>query len=135
MKPPDNSSRPSADVWLEYAKSDLAVARYVAQSDQIVPAKGTFHSQQAAELALKALLIYLKMEYPLTHNLSDLLNLIEQTVKVPDAVWSAASLTEYAVDRRYPLGIDVTREELEDSIRQAEKVVEWVVEKMREAKS
>jgi len=94
--------------------------------------KGTssraFGAQQAAEKALKGLLIQLDVSFPYTHDLADLITLVErQNLEVPESVKDAAILTDYAVVTRYPgLGEPVTEDEHEQAVRIAEHVVEWV---------
>ena len=87
--------------WLAHARSDLALAR-------IEPPPGVrlealcFHAQQAAEKALKALLIARRIEFPRTHNLRILLDLLPTEIAGGDDLGAAAGLTDYAVTTRYP---------------------------------
>jgi HEPN domain-containing protein len=87
-----------------------------------------FDAQQAAEKALKGLLIHLDISFPYTHDLADLFTLIQnQGITVPDAIKDAAILTDYAVVTRYPgVGEPVTEEEHERAVEIAERVVAWV---------
>ena len=87
-----------------------------------------FDAQQAAEKALKGLLLQLEVDFPYTHDLADLITLVEeQNLEVPDSVKDAAILTDYAVVTRYPgLGEPVTEDEHEYAVAIAERVVEWV---------
>ena len=58
-------------LWLLLADEDLAVARLAL--DRGIYRQTCFHAQQAAEKALKALLLARTGEYPRTHSLEDLL--------------------------------------------------------------
>jgi HEPN domain-containing protein len=60
-----------------------------------------YHAQQAVEKALKAWLCSQDMLYPLTHELSRLLTLIESTGMDVEALWPLARFTPYAVQGRY----------------------------------
>ena len=60
--------------WLEKAEKDLRVARKILDE----PDYSAFHSQQAAEKALKALLIALGKRPPRTHNIGLLLDEIKE---------------------------------------------------------
>nr|VFK17262.1 MAG: HEPN domain-containing protein [Candidatus Kentron sp. LPFa]VFK32509.1 MAG: HEPN domain-containing protein [Candidatus Kentron sp. LPFa] len=61
---PDRKHEPgSPGEWLSYAKSDLALARTDGSPD-IMPQMLCFHAQQAAEKALKAVL--LAVEIPIS---------------------------------------------------------------------
>jgi HEPN domain-containing protein len=87
-----------------------------------------FDAQQAAEKALKGLLIDLGVSFPYTHDLADLLTVVQnQDITLPDGVKEAAILTDYAVVTRYPgVGEPVTEEEHEHAVEIATRVVEWV---------
>jgi HEPN domain-containing protein len=80
------------------------------------------------EKALKGLLIHLGAAFPYTHDLADLITLIEEhDLPVPESVKDAAILTDYAVATRYPgVGEPVTEDEHERAVAIAERVVEWV---------
>lgn len=86
-----------------------------------------FDAQQAAEKALKALLICRGVRFPYVHDLAELLGLVEQAgQKVPETVREAARLTRYAVVTRYPGLVEpVTWQEYEDAVAIAEAVVRW----------
>lgn len=57
-----------------------------------------FDAQQAAEKALKALLVAHKVEFPYVHDLAHLVSLVEETgTVVPEAIYRADELTPYAV--------------------------------------
>lgn len=112
--------------WLNRAKSSLAQAQ--------VRVKGVyledlcFNAQQTVEKAFKALLIADNIEFPYTHDLSELLTVIEKTgIKIPETAKTAAILTEYAVESRYPgLGEQVSIHEYQKAIKLAAYVVKWV---------
>jgi HEPN domain-containing protein len=64
-------------LWLDKASEDLAAGDLILKGT--IPSYGTvsFHAQQAAEKALKALLIRHQIEFGRTHNLTELLRLAE----------------------------------------------------------
>ncbi len=111
--------------WLRYAYSDLGLAR-VRRPSKVLLEGLCFHAQQAAEKALKAVLIAKGVPPPKTHNIRTLLDLLPQDVIVPQDVEDAASLTDYAVMSRYP-GVfeSVDEKEYKETIRLAESVVLW----------
>lgn len=111
--------------WLRYAYSDLELAR-VRRPSKVLLEGLCFHAQQAAEKALKAVLIAKGVPPPKTHNIRTLLDLLPQDVIVPQDVEDAASLTDYAVMSRYP-GVfeSVDEKEYKETIRLAESVVLW----------
>ena len=94
--PPD---KPEA--WIDRARSNLIRARHT--FPRVYLEDLCFDAQQAAEKAIKALLIHLDTPFPFTHDLTDLLTRVKrQDVSIPDKVREASILTEYAVETRYP---------------------------------
>ncbi len=87
--------------WLRYAHSDLELARIV-RPDEVLFEGLCFHAQQAAEKALKAVLIAKDVPPPKTHNIRTLLDLLPQEIIVPQEIEDTASLSDYAVTSRYP---------------------------------
>jgi HEPN domain-containing protein len=121
------SSRPDDPrEWLRRARSNLALAR--ARSADVYLEDLCFEAQQAAEKAVKAVLIHRGVEVPRAHDLARLLSLAQEAGgDVPDEVREAAELTPYAVAGRYPGPLrPVTDEEYARALALAERVVRWV---------
>jgi HEPN domain-containing protein len=118
--PPDDPRE-----WLNRAQSNLAKARSASGTPEVYLEDLCFDAQQAAEKAIKAVLIHLNVRFPYIHDLAQLLALIEgagQSVSEP--IRQAARLSEYAVETRYPgLSEPVTRQEYEEAISLAREVV------------
>jgi HEPN domain-containing protein len=111
--------------WLRYAYSDLELAR-VGRASNVLFEGLCFHAQQAAEKALKAVLIDQGVPPPKTHNIRTLLDLLPQELVAPQEIEDAASLTDYAVTSRYPGDFEsVDEEEYKEAVRLAETVVLW----------
>lgn len=87
-----------------------------------------FDCQQAAEKAVKALLISSNIVPQPTHSLSVLLDDLEKNgIEVPDRVKAAIPLTYYAVETRYPGRYEpVSEREYKQALKMAEIVVSWV---------
>ena len=87
-----------------------------------------FHAQQAAEKAIKALMIRRGIEFPYVHDLSVLLAIVAEAGEdVPESVRLSRQLTPYAAATRYPgIAERVTEEDHADAIRLAEGVMQWV---------
>lgn len=123
--PPDDPRE-----WLNRAQSNLAKARSASGTPEVYLEDLCFDAQQAAEKAIKAVLIHLNVRFPYVHDLAQLLALIEgagQSVSEP--IRQAARLSEYAVETRYPgLSEPVTRQEYEEAISLAREVVRWAQE-------
>jgi HEPN domain-containing protein len=76
-----------------------------------------FQLQQAAEKALKGLLIYYGVEPEFTHNVEILLKQLKKFIDIPENIKETVRLAIYAVQTRYPGEYDeITKEEYEKSI-------------------
>ncbi len=118
--PPDDPRE-----WLNRARSNLIQAR--SRTAGVYLEDLCFNAQQAAEKAVKAILIYRKVRFPYVHDLAELLTLAEQAGQtVPESVKQAAKLTRYAVVIQYPgFAEPVGHEEYEETIAIAETVIRW----------
>jgi len=119
--PPDDPRE-----WLNRARSNLIRAK--SRIEGVYLEDLCFDAQQAAEKAIKALLIQQGVRFPYTHDLTELLTLVEQASQhIPERVRQAGALSDYAVESRYPgLAEPVTQEEYEEAVAIAEEVVRWV---------
>jgi HEPN domain-containing protein len=113
--------------WLRRARADLAVASMV-EDDRISSEILVFHAQQAAEKALKALLVQRQSEFPHTHVIGLLLNLCQAAgYEGIEDIAEATTLTRYAVAARYPEAEEmISRQEAEAAAALAAKVLDWV---------
>jgi HEPN domain-containing protein len=92
----------SAGRWLEFALGDLAVARTLVDREDLPHRVCCFHCQQAAEKALKALLIRHGIVFPRTHDLDRLLMLLPVKSRVRLAFPDLSDVSVWAVESRYP---------------------------------
>lgn len=88
--------------WLEYAQSDLDAARTLLAAEDHFLRQDCYLAQQSAEKALKAALIAQKLEFPFTHDLDRLRNLLSEQWTVKSTFPDLAELTIWAVEARYP---------------------------------
>lgn len=124
--PPDSPPPGSPADWLRFARSDLALARTGPQEGVLLETF-CFHAQQAAEKALKSLLLHFGQSIPRTHNIGILLDLLEPFATIPSACQEVALLTDYAVTTRYPGNFEpVSEEEYLRNLQLAENLVDWV---------
>jgi len=123
---PDNP-----DEWLQRARSSLALARQ--KTPDVLYEDLGYQAQQAAEKALKAVLVAGKIPYPYTHDINALLSVLEQNdISFPEELWSAVTLTSYASDTRYP-GFDkpVTKDEYDKAIILAHMILRWAEDQIK----
>ena len=88
--------------WLRFSEEDLNVASRLMTGIPTAPRHACWLSQQAAEKALKAGLVLDEVEFPFTHDLDALRNLLPGSWSVRDTHPDLAELTEWAVETRYP---------------------------------
>ena len=112
--------------WLIHAESDLTYARLGRSEPAVLRGQVAFHAEQAAEKALKAVLIQTGVEFPRTHVQSLLRLLRNSEISVRQDIEQASALTRFAVEARYPGDIEpITPEEVAQAIEVAERVVAW----------
>jgi len=88
--------------WLRFASEDLTSARTLAEAAKAPPRQSCWLAQQAAEKALKALLVWHQIDFPRTHDLDLLRNLLPADCAAKARPEDVAELTEWAVEARYP---------------------------------
>ena len=123
--PPDDPRE-----WLNRARSNLARTKADIDVPGVYLEDLCFDAQQAAEKAIKAVLISLNVRFPYVHDLAKLLHLIERSgLDLPQGIKEADVLTHFAFETRYPGPEEpVTREEYESAVAIAEAVVRWAGE-------
>lgn len=113
--------------WLRRARSNFARAAAEPTDPEILLEDLCFDAQQAAEKAIKGVLVHRRIRFPKTHALADLFSLAANNgVEVPANVSAAADLTTYAVETRYPgVSESVSREEWIEAVASANFVLRW----------
>jgi len=110
--------------WLAKTHDDMAAAHVL--FDAGLTDGACFHSQQAAEKCLKALLEEQGQHVPRTHDLDALVERISNFVAVSDKVREAATfLSSFGVEVRYP-GTDSDVEDARESLQMANRIVNWI---------
>ncbi|MBI4703780.1 MAG: HEPN domain-containing protein [Deltaproteobacteria bacterium] len=120
--------------WLRRALSNLARASHSPGDPRVLLADLCFDAQQAAEKALKAVLVLRSIPFPRTHSLPELIDLLTAHAEgVPEEVREAAGLTRYAVATRYPgFDEDVESDDWREAVDWAERVVRWGSDRVME---
>jgi HEPN domain-containing protein len=88
--------------WLRYAREELAAAEAMLSQPDLSPRLACFLAQQSAEKAIKAILIFLQIDFPPRHNLDFLRDLIPADRDLKQEHPSLAQLTQYVIEGRYP---------------------------------
>lgn len=111
--------------WLNRARSNLIQAKE--KDPRIYFEDRCFSAQQAAEKAIKGVLLHRGLRFPYIHDLSELLKLLKDAGEdIPAEVLDAREITSYAVQTRYPGPAEpVTQKEYREALKIAERVVKW----------
>ncbi|NLV26734.1 MAG: HEPN domain-containing protein [Methanomicrobiales archaeon] len=112
--------------------SSLVHAKEVAGNDLVYYEELCFDCQQAAEKAIKAVMILERIYPPHSHNIGYLLDTLASSgVIVSDEIFIASRLTEYTVTTRYPGSYEpINREEYLEAYHLADLVVKWAKDKL-----
>ncbi len=115
--------------WLRYAQEDMAAAEVMLEQTAIAPRHACWLAQQAAEKALKAVLVFLQIDFPRRHDLDALRNLVPDGWQLKDNHPDLAELTEWAVEARYPGDWpEATLENARSAVEQAKGVCASVID-------
>ena len=88
--------------WLRYAEEDLITAETLLVQAHVPSRQACWHAQQAAEKALKAVLIFLQIDFRRTHDLNVLRDLLPDSWQLKTAPPNVGDLNRWAVAARYP---------------------------------
>jgi HEPN domain-containing protein len=109
--------------WLSKARTDLVLATVVLERDRegLEGWAAAFHAQQAAEKALKAVLVARGEDPPRIHNLRALVAVLPSDLRLSASADDLASLTQFASATRYLVDSsggaeDATWEEAESAV-------------------
>ena len=130
MKPPERFPPDDPREWMNRARSSLALAQSRVAGAYLEDL--CYEAQQAAEKAIKAVMLGRGIDFPYVHDLAQLLRTLESHgERIPDAVRHAARLTRYGLATRYP-GIEapVTEQLYGEAVQTAEAVVRWAEENL-----
>lgn len=131
MNPENEKDAPGSPAqWITHAESDLRLARLGADDPSVLGTQVCFHAQQAAEKAVKAVLLLRGIKFPYTHDIKGLLKIAEtNALVIPLAVQQAARLTPYAVETRYPgFEYQISEKDINEALQTAEKTLSWARE-------
>lgn len=107
--------------WIEKAENDFRNAEYVLKMEEDCPFDTVcYHCQQCVEKYLKALLIYRSVDFPRTHDIVVLFNMLKNPDSSKLDIGVIQPLNRYSIEARYPGYWDpIRKEEAENAIRAA----------------
>ena len=130
MSPPERFPPDDPREWLNRARSNLAMAKNRIPDAYLEDL--CFEAQQAAEKAIKAVMIMCGIDFPYIHDLARLMTIFEASgERIPNTVRRATKLTRFASHTRYPgLEEPVCVQEYTEAIAIAETVLHWAEERI-----
>lgn len=113
--------------WMRRAKSNLFRAKNEGASKEILLEDMVFDCQQCVEKSLKAICIIIDVEFPFTHNIALLFEVLQKNnIELPTYAKDGMKLTAYAVQTRYPGNYaPVEKEEYDEAFKTTEKIYNW----------
>lgn len=115
--------------WLVKADNDFKTAGQIFNVEEIITDTICFHCQQAAEKYLKGYLVSKNISPEKTHKIESLLALCIRLDSSFEEISEAKTLTEYAVELRYPDDFFIpSLEEAKEAYQLAQKVRNFVLE-------
>lgn len=119
--------------WLDKARKDLNAGEILLRQDFEDYENAAFHTQQAAEKFIKALLVRHQIEFPKSHDIALLRQLVARVdPRLAEKLATADPLTPYGVEFRYPGDLpSVTREDGKKALRLAGQARDLIVESLK----
>jgi len=103
MRPPEEAKRDLVRQWVLRAEKDFSLARHLVTEGCQYPEAIGFNCQQAAEKFLKAFLVLHQTDFPKTHYLGELLDLVSGIdPALAGSLRELTALNPYGVEYRYP---------------------------------
>ena len=124
MKSHEEARRDLVRQWVAKAEKDFDLSRHLVSEGCFYREAIAFSAQQAAEKFLKAFLISHQIDFPKTHNLGELLDLVARIdAALAEHLRDATALNPYGVEYRYPGDFpELTQEDAEAALGLAQKV-------------
>ncbi len=114
--------------WLRFAREDLSAAERTVEWRE-VPRHACFLSQQAAEKAVKATLVFLQVEFPHRHDLALLRTYLPDGWLLKENPADLDDLSQWAVESRYPGSLwEASEDEAETAVGLAREAYETALE-------
>ena len=128
----DEAKRELIHAWLRRAYDDLLSARRLGQEPGAILGPALYHYQQAAEKAIKAVLVYHDKPFDKTHDVGVLLKLVLPFHSAFSPTSGAANrLSRYAIVYRYPSEEpEPEREQFDAALRDVEDLFALVLQRL-----
>ena len=122
------ADRSEAARWFAYAEDDLRGAE-ILRREGAATRQACFLAQQAAEKALKAVLLSLGIEFAKTHDLIALRRLLPGAIAATPSDEKLAELTQWGTQARYPGDFPEARDEdVDRALAGAQEILRWAAQ-------
>lgn len=129
MRPREEVKKVIVRQWLDKAEQDMKASEALLTTEPPFLYPACFHAQQAAEKYLKALLTWHQIEFPKTHAIEQLLDLVKRAdAQTASSLRDTTELSPYGVVIRYP------GDQAEPNLEETRRAVE-LARKVRDAVS
>ena len=132
MRTPEQVKWDFVQQWLTKAHQDVSVAQLLLENELEGYETVGFHAQQAVEKFMKAFLVRYQIEFPKTHNISMLRELVSKVdQKLSQQLMSMEVLTAYGVEYRYPGAYDpISQKQGREALDLAEQACDLIMLKL-----
>ncbi len=124
-----NDNMTAAMEWLSFARQDYNAAKHLHDTFHPEPLEIIcYHCQQAAEKAVKALIVLYGAQggFPKKHDLFLLLNQIKNMTSIEEKYYDYADiLTPYGIAVRYPHELFLEKRHAEQALKMAKEYLDW----------
>lgn len=129
MRTPEQVKWDFVRQWLDRARKDLAAGEVLLKEGFEDYENVGFHAQQAAEKFIKAFLVRYQIEFPKTHDIGLLRQLVARVdPELAKKLATADALTPYEVEFRYPADLpSLSRNEGEKALCLAEQTRDLII--------
>ena len=133
MRTPEQVKWDFVQQWLDKARKDLATGEILLREEFEDYENAGFHAQQGAEKFIKAFLVRHQIQFPKSHDIAVLRQLVARVdPRLAEKLAAADALTPYGVEFRYPGDLpSVSRDEGETALRLAEETRALIMESLR----
>jgi uncharacterized protein len=114
----------NAHVWMRYAEEDLTTAERMLAGEGFALRWACYLAQQAAEKAIKAVLVEEQIRFPFIHEVDKLRDLVPAHRSVAAVDVDLGALAQWARAARYPPADEATESDARAAVEAAREIVE-----------
>jgi HEPN domain-containing protein len=117
--------------WLDFANKDISCAKHLLGMRPVPLEIICYHSEQAAEEAVKGFLIYYNVEPPRTYDLEMLCRMCMDIDNTFDKLIEPCGRLARYGEQIYPLEMQISHNDMRTAIADADHVMEFVLQRLQ----